>query len=93
MRSSAQMISYELSLTLSVVGVLMISNSLSLVQIVQSQQEHMARIHSALEHFPAADSVHRLHHRGDCRDKPFAVRHGRIRTGTGQRLAYRIQLA
>jgi NADH-quinone oxidoreductase subunit H len=38
MRSSAQMISYELSLTLSVVGVLTLSNSLSLVQIVQSQQ-------------------------------------------------------
>ena len=30
MRSSAQMISYELSLTLSVVGVLMIANTLSL---------------------------------------------------------------
>jgi NADH-quinone oxidoreductase subunit H len=38
LRSSAQMISYELSLTLSVVGVLMIVNSLSLVQIVESQQ-------------------------------------------------------
>jgi len=38
MRSSAQMISYELSLTLSVVGVLMLSNSLSLVHIVQSQE-------------------------------------------------------
>jgi NADH-quinone oxidoreductase subunit H len=38
MRSSAQMISYELSLTLSVVGVLMIANTLSLAEIVQSQQ-------------------------------------------------------
>lgn len=38
MRSSAQMISYELSLTLSVVGVLMISNTLSLRDIVLSQQ-------------------------------------------------------
>jgi NADH-quinone oxidoreductase subunit H len=38
MRSSAQMISYELSLTLSVVGVLMISNTLSLAQLVASQQ-------------------------------------------------------
>src|ERR1051326_883074 len=38
MRSSAQMISYELSLTLSVIGVLMISNTLSLVHLVQSQQ-------------------------------------------------------
>jgi len=38
MRSSAQMISYELSLTLSVVGVLMIANTLSLREIVISQQ-------------------------------------------------------
>src|SRR5262252_82658 len=38
MRSSAQMISYELSLTLSVVGVLMIANTLSLNQLVQSQR-------------------------------------------------------
>ena len=38
MRSSAQMLSYELSLTLSVVGVLMIANTLSLAQLVASQQ-------------------------------------------------------
>jgi len=38
MRSSAQMLSYELSLTLSVVGVLMIANTLSLSGLIQSQQ-------------------------------------------------------
>jgi NADH-quinone oxidoreductase subunit H len=38
MRSSAQMVSYELSLTLSVIGVLMIANTLSLREIVLSQQ-------------------------------------------------------
>ena len=38
MRSSAQMISYELSLTLSVVGVLMIANTLSLRELVVAQQ-------------------------------------------------------
>lgn len=38
MRSSAQMISYELSLTLSVIGVLMIANTLSLAELVTSQQ-------------------------------------------------------
>ena len=37
MRSSAQMFSYELSLTLSVVGVLMIANTLSLTTLVTSQ--------------------------------------------------------
>ncbi len=39
LRSSAQMISYELSLGLSVVGVVMLSQSLSLVQIVDAQVE------------------------------------------------------
>jgi NADH-quinone oxidoreductase subunit H len=38
MRSSAQMISYELSLTLSVIGVLMIANTLSLAQLITAQQ-------------------------------------------------------
>ena len=38
MRSSAQMVSYELSLTLSVVGVLLIANTLSLRDLVLSQQ-------------------------------------------------------
>ena len=37
LRASAQMISYELSLSLSVVGVVMLSQSLSLVQIVGAQ--------------------------------------------------------
>jgi len=38
-RSSAQMISYEISLGLSVVGVLMITGSLSTVQIVEAQSK------------------------------------------------------
>ncbi len=38
MRASAQMLSYELSLTLSVVGVLMIAHTLSLAHLVTSQQ-------------------------------------------------------
>lgn len=37
LRSSAQMLSYELSLTLSIVGVLMISNTLSLAGLVAAQ--------------------------------------------------------
>ena len=38
MRSSAQMVSYELSLTLSVIGVLMIANTLSLSELIERQQ-------------------------------------------------------
>src|SRR5512138_661228 len=37
LRSSAQMVSYELSMSLSVVGVVLLTGSLSLVQIVQAQ--------------------------------------------------------
>jgi NADH-quinone oxidoreductase subunit H len=37
LRSSAQMISYEIALTLSCIGVVMISNSLSLLDIVKGQ--------------------------------------------------------
>jgi NADH-quinone oxidoreductase subunit H len=42
MRSSAQMISYELSLTLSVVGVVLIANTLSLRELVISQNSTWA---------------------------------------------------
>lgn len=41
LRSSAQMISYEASLGLSIVGILMIANSLSLVDIVNSQSSFL----------------------------------------------------
>src|SRR5207245_5235308 len=37
LRSSAQMISYELALTLSVVGVLLMSNSFNLSEIIRAQ--------------------------------------------------------
>ncbi len=37
LRSSAQMISYEISISFAVIGVVMLSNSLSLVDIVRSQ--------------------------------------------------------
>ena len=40
LRSSAQMISYELSLTLSVVGVLLMANSFNLTDIIKAQAAH-----------------------------------------------------
>ncbi len=39
LRSSAQMVSYEVALGFSVIGVLLVAGSLSLVEIVQKQQE------------------------------------------------------
>ncbi len=40
LRSSAQVISYEISLGLSLVGIMMLSGSLNLVQIVEAQQKY-----------------------------------------------------
>ena len=39
LRSGAQMVSYEVALGISIIGVLLLSNSLSMVEIVRSQQE------------------------------------------------------
>ena len=39
LRSGAQMVSYEVALAISIIGVLLLSNSLSLVEIVLSQKE------------------------------------------------------
>ncbi len=47
-RSSAQMISYEIALTFSCVGVVMISNSLSLLDIVNSQKVYWNIIYQPL---------------------------------------------
>jgi NADH-quinone oxidoreductase subunit H len=43
LRSSAQMISYELAMTLSVVGVLLMSNSFNLSKIIMAQAAHPER--------------------------------------------------
>jgi len=43
LRSSAQMISYELSMTLSVVGVLLMANSFNLSKIIMAQAAHPER--------------------------------------------------
>ena len=40
MRAAAQLISYEISMALAIIGVIMITGSLSLVDIVEYQQEH-----------------------------------------------------
>src|SRR5205823_13092934 len=43
LRSSAQMISYELALTMSVVGVLLMAGSFNLKQIIEAQAHHPER--------------------------------------------------
>ena len=44
LRSSAQMVSYELSMTMSVVGVLLMANSFSLTDIIQKQSGTIAGV-------------------------------------------------
>ena len=41
LRLSAQMISYELALGLSIIGVLMLAGTLSLVKIVEAQKDYV----------------------------------------------------
>ena len=52
LRASAQMISYEVSLGLALVGVIIMSGSLSLREIVDAQGGRFLGFHPALEYFP-----------------------------------------
>ena len=69
LRSAAQMVSYEVALGFSIMGVLMISGSLSLVDIVE--QAEGVRLVVRLSAAPRIHSVFRLRHRGN---QPGAVR-------------------
>ena len=91
LRSSAQMISYELSYGLALASVLLIGNSLSLTDIVNAPGGHLARVHPALVRVPAAARLPHLHDRRHRRDQPRAVRLSRGRAGAGRRLPHRVQ--
>ncbi|HMK60330.1 MAG TPA: NADH-quinone oxidoreductase subunit NuoH [Dissulfurispiraceae bacterium] len=52
LRSSAQVISYEIALALSLVGIMMLSGSLNLVDIVEAQQKHWYGMFVVIQ-FPA----------------------------------------
>ena len=78
LRSSAQMISYELSLGLAVIGTLMMAGTLSLRGIVNAQSGfwHIARrqhLGAALVYFCPAHRLFRLLHLGDCRNQSRAL--------------------
>ena len=92
LRSSAQMISYELSYGLALAGVLLIANSLSLDRHRQRAVGHLVRVHSAVVRVSAAGRIPDLH---DCRhrgDQPRAVRFSRGGAGARRRLPHRVQL-
>ena len=81
LRSSAQMISYELPLTLVIVSPLLLANTLSFRGIVDSQAGYYLWIHPALEHLPDAVSadirLYHLHDRRLRRDQSCSFRFAR----------------
>ena len=91
LRSSAQMISYELSYGLALASVLLLGNSLSLTDIVERQAGTWLGVHPALVRVPAAGRLPDLHDRRHRRDQPRAVRLSRGGAGAGRRLPHRVQ--
>ena len=73
LRASAQMISYELALGLSVVGVVLRSQSLNLSEIVKVQSVHGALSWNLFRRRPVHRLLH-LPHRRLCRDQPRSFR-------------------
>ena len=57
LRASAQMISYEIALGLSLVGVLLFPEALACARSYQAQQGHFCGIHSALEYLSRRSSA------------------------------------
>jgi NADH-quinone oxidoreductase subunit H len=83
-RSSAQMISYEIAMGMSVIPVFLIVGDLNLSKVIEYQAQHGWLILYAPLSFVILSFRLR-------RDQPAAVRPAGIGAGTGGRLSYRIQ--
>ena len=81
LRSASQMIAYELSLGLALVGVVLMAGSLSLVEIVQAQRSRAVRAAAA----PRLPDLPGRRHR---RDQPHPLRPARGRGRTRRRLPH-----
>ena len=91
LRSSAQMISYEVSLTLSVVGVLLLAGTLNFNEIIDGQSGYYLALHSrAGTCIPADRRLPLLFHRRHRGNEPHSVRSARSRNRTGRRISHRI---
>ncbi len=81
LRSSAQMISYEVSLTISVVGVLLLAGTLNFNELIVDGQSGqtwlLATFHSQMERFPADRRLPLLSHRRHRGNQPRSVRSAR----------------
>ena len=86
LRASAQLISYEVAVTLTLVSVILMAGTLSMVGIVRAQ-ESAAR----LVRVRAAGGVRDLLHRRPGGDQPRAVRPARGGAGADRRLPHRVQ--
>ena len=86
LRSSAQMISYELAMGASVIGVVMLSGTLDLNGIIYAQ------IHSPFQmvYHSAIYRLYRFFDRGICGNEPRAVRFARSRNRTRRRISHGI---
>lgn len=80
MRAAAQMVSYEISMGFSLICVLMVSNSLNLVDIVTAQDHgrfcRMGPWPAVMELAAIVPDVHCLPDLGRCRNQSRAVRYG-----------------
>ena len=90
LRSSAQMISYEVSLTISVVGVLLLAGTLNFNEIIDGAERLLPALHPALARVPADYRIPLLSHRRHRRNQPHPVRSARSRNRTCRRLPHRI---
>ncbi len=95
LRSSAQMISYELPMSLAIASPLLIAGTLSLREIVNSQAGYNFGIHPEMGDLrravPADIQLHHFHDRGVRGNQPHPVRSARSGERTGRRLPCGIQ--
>ncbi len=89
LRSSAQMISYELALTLSVVGVLLIAGSFNLTEIINDQTSRYGILGWNI--FPAIYGLHLLFHCGGGGNESRAVRSAGGGIGTGGGISHGVR--